>query len=27
LLPFADKQSEFSNEEDGVAKELEKIFL
>ncbi len=27
LLPFADKQTEFSNEEDGVAKELEKIFL
>lgn len=27
LLRFADKQTEFSNEEDGVAKELEKIFL
>ncbi|MBC9701862.1 MAG: HAD-IIB family hydrolase, partial [Leuconostoc sp.] len=27
LLPFADKQTEFSNENDGVAKELEKIFL
>lgn len=27
LLPFADKQTEFSNQEDGVAKELEKIFL
>ncbi|MFI3835717.1 HAD family hydrolase [Streptococcus equinus] len=27
LLPFADKQTEFSNEEDGVAKELAKIFL
>ena len=27
LLPFANKQTEFTNEEDGVAKELEKIFL
>ncbi|MGT2961229.1 HAD family hydrolase [Streptococcus caballi] len=27
LLPFADMQTTFSNEEDGVAKELEKIFL
>lgn len=27
LLPFADKQTEFTNEEDGVAKELEKMFL
>jgi Cof-subfamily: Cof-like hydrolase len=27
LLPFADKQTDFTNEEDGVAKELTKIFL
>ena len=27
LLPFADKQTDFTNEEDGVAKELAKIFL
>src|SRR5699024_5508933 len=27
LLPFADKQTEFSNENDGVAKELSNIFL
>ncbi|MGT2888168.1 Cof-type HAD-IIB family hydrolase [Streptococcus didelphis] len=27
LLPFADQQLEFSNEEDGVAKKLEELFL
>ncbi|MBM7643467.1 HAD family hydrolase [Streptococcus loxodontisalivarius] len=27
LLPFADKQLNYSNEEDGVAKELQKLFL
>lgn len=27
LLPYADKQTDYTNEEDGVAKELEKLFL
>lgn len=27
LLPYADQQLNFSNEEDGVAKKLEELFL
>lgn len=27
LLPYADQQLDFSNEEDGVAKKLEELFL
>ena len=27
LLPFADKQTALTNEDDGVAKELEKLLL
>lgn len=27
LLPYADKQTEYTNDQDGVARQLEKLFL